>query len=176
VKRAEERYSIDNENRLVIKRETDTLVPCGSFVLDGSNGLSYLVKESPGWKKKYHIPSRVDLEGTWVLDADHNFVLKLSETKDQEERAGLIMKGDIISAEGNRIALELRSTDRRGSTHIQILKFSGNWQADEQNRLTFALKKEGPPDILIFTGAWEVNKNQQIAYSFEIYGRAYHFF
>ncbi len=161
------RYSIEEENRLVMRRGRDTLIPRGSFVLDGRNRLSYAVAEPEGWKRKYHVPSRIDLEGTWALDADHNFVLKLAETKARGERTGLVLKGDIISIEGNSFALEVRSRDIRGNSHIQILKFSGNWQSDECNRLTFALKKEGPPDILTFAGDWELNRNQQITYCFE---------
>jgi hypothetical protein len=167
VKSAETRYSIDNKNRLVIRRAGKALVPDGKFFLDGRNRLSYIAGESAAWKREYHVPSRIDLEGTWALDEDHNFVLRLAEIKSKGERTGLTLKGDIISVEGNRLALELKSKDRRGNTHIQILQFSGNWQADEQNRFTFALKRKARPDILVFTGSWEVNKNQQIVYSFE---------
>ncbi|MDD2702888.1 MAG: hypothetical protein PHC33_02615 [Candidatus Omnitrophica bacterium] len=167
MKSSETRYSIDGKNRLMILRAGEVLVPDGKFVLEGRNRLSYIVGESASWKREYHVPSRIDLEGNWALDADHNFVLRLAEIKSQGERTGLTLKGDIISVEGNRLALELKSKDRRGNTHIQILQFSGNWQADEQNRFTFALKRKARPDILVFTGSWEVNKNQQIVYRFE---------
>jgi len=65
------------------------------------------------------------------------------------------------------LVFEVKSTDREGQTHIQLLKLSGSWQADEFNRLSFLVKRKIQPDILTLGGIWQLNKNQQIIYTYE---------
>ncbi|MBU0504067.1 MAG: hypothetical protein KKG43_06750, partial [Candidatus Omnitrophica bacterium] len=67
----------------------------------------------------------------------------------------------------NSAAFEVKSVDKNGQSHFQILKLSGKWQADENNRLTFLVDKKETPDILTLEGAWEINQNQQITYTYE---------
>jgi hypothetical protein len=48
-----------------------------------------------------------------------------------------------------------------------LLKLSGKWQADKYNRLSFLIQRErGDPDVLTFTGSWEVNKKNELTYTY----------
>jgi hypothetical protein len=58
--------------------------------------------------------------------------------------------------------------DEQSHSHIQLLKLSGFWQADEFNRLVFLVKKDAlPGEPLTFNGIWQINQNQQIIYTYE---------
>ena len=49
-----------------------------------------------------------------------------------------------------------------------LVKLSGKWELDENNRITFSIKREFDKDNkLTFQGAWEVNDNFEVVYSFE---------
>ena len=48
------------------------------------------------------------------------------------------------------------------------MNIGGSWKADENNKLSFHVRKEGGKyDILTFAGMWEINKNHQIIYQYE---------
>ena len=161
------RYSTDENNRLVITQGKNRLMPDGRFVLDTGNRLTYYVDESPAWRKLHAVPAKFDFEGEWKLDLNHDFVLKLHKKGDYANNSTLVLQGAILAFEGNRIALEVKSSDKDGKTHFQILQFSGVWQADRSNRLSFVLQKKKEPDIIFFEGAWEINRNQLITYSYQ---------
>ncbi len=48
------------------------------------------------------------------------------------------------------------------------MRLSGSWQADEYNRLTFNVEREkGNADCLTFEGIGQVNKQNQVVYSYQ---------
>lgn len=110
---------------------------------------------------------RTVLEGKWELTPGNELTFNIIEDKNQDRSETLILKGKIIAVDGNSAAFEVKSVDRNGQSHFQILKLSGIWQADESNRLTFLVNKKGEPDTLVLEGAWQINQNQQITYTYE---------
>ncbi|MBU2035082.1 MAG: hypothetical protein KKA59_04830 [Candidatus Omnitrophica bacterium] len=110
---------------------------------------------------------RTVLEGNWELTPGNELMLNIIEDKNQDGSNTLILKGKIIAVDGNSAAFEVKSVDKNGQSHFQILKLSGIWQADEFNRLTFLVNKKGEPDTLVLEGAWQINNNQQITHTFE---------
>ncbi len=179
------KYSLNNKNQLLIKRsEQKASIPAsGTFSVDKDNQLIYWLNEPASWRKKYNLPSKVTFTGNWRLNSNYDLELNLDETKSQYKGDRLILKGEIISTDRDTLAFEiithkqglspseLNQSNLKGtvpeSTHIQLLKLSGSWQADEFNRITFMIKKKAAPDVITLKGAWQINKNQQIAYAYE---------
>lgn len=57
---------------------------------------------------------------------------------------------------------------KEGKVLTRILKLGGRWQADENNRLRFLVKKEERKvDVLTLQGIWELNRNHEITYRYE---------
>jgi len=45
------------------------------------------------------------------------------------------------------------------------MKLYGSWQADRHNRITFGIERErDDADSLVLSGAWQINKNNEIVY------------
>jgi len=155
------KYSLDNNNRLILKKNSKKNLLNGKFLTDNNNNLLYRINEPITFKKEYGLPKKLSFEGNYSLDSNHNLTLKLKNGDI------LTLKGDIIGAEGSKIVYEVTSHDKDGLVHIHLLKFSGLWKADEFNRINFLLKRSVQPDILAFDGAWELNKNQKLTYKYE---------
>lgn len=161
------RYTIDNYNRLIIRDKQKTLVTNGRFGMDKNNQLIYWLNESKHWHRLYALPPRISFQGNWQLNSNYDLELILNDTENQFKGDSLVLKGKIISIDRDTLAFELKSLDRYGQTHIQLLKLGGFWQADKYNRLSFLVKKRTLPDILTLEGIWQLNQNQQIIYNYE---------
>lgn len=161
------RFMVDSSNRLVVKRGKKRLVADGRFAVNKDNALSYWLNEPEGWRSRYSIAPKVSFVGKWRLDRNYDLELALDETKGQYKRDRLLLKGEIISADSDALVFQIDSLDKHGQSHIQILKLSGLWQADEFNRIVFRVAKKGSPDALLLSGIWQINQNQQIAYDYE---------
>jgi hypothetical protein len=157
---------VDTNNRLIIGKGKKKVAADGSFSTDKSNRLIYQLNEAGSWRKQYALPPRIVFKGVWNLDANHDLTLILDKNKNQFQGDILTVKGDIISADSDILAFEIKSYDRDGLLHIQILKLNITLFADESNRLCFMVKKLRP-DILTLAGSWQVNENQQIIYEYE---------
>lgn len=161
------RYAVDNTNLLIVKRNRENLLVNGKFSIDRNNQLIYWLNEPAPWRKTYNLPNKIVFAGNWRPNPNYDLELNLDETKDQFKGERLIIKGKIISADRDALVFEVKSYDKQGLLHIQLLNLSGSWQADEYNQITFAVKKKTAPDILTLEGIWQINKNQQIAYTYE---------
>ena len=171
------RYFIDNSNRLVIRgkrkgltpsnKQNQDLVTDGRFGTDKDNRLIYWLNKPGPWLKRYDSPSKISFEGKWRLSSNYDLELILNETKDQFLGEHFALKGEIISADKDALVFQMHSLDKYGQSHLQLLKLTGVWQANEYNEISFAVKKETTPDIFTFAGAWQLNKNQQIIYAYE---------
>jgi len=162
------KYWLNNKNRLFIKPAKGKRVPVeGGFSLDKGNKLIYLLNEPLVWRRLYNLPSKISFVGNWSLNLNHDLELKLDETKNQFKGDRLTLKGEIISTDSDTLVFEISSLDERGQSHVQLLKLSGSWQADEFNRIIFIVKKSASPDTLTLGGAWQLNKNQQIIYTYD---------
>jgi hypothetical protein len=161
------RYKVDQNNLLIIKRKWESLLANGRFSVDKNNQLTYWLNEPSPWRRKYNLPNKISFLGSWQLNQNYDLELVLEENKAQYVDDSLVIKGEIISVDQDALAFEIKSIDQEGLLHIQILKLSGFWQADEYNRLSFLVKKRTTPDILTLEGAWQINNNQQIIYTYE---------
>ena len=150
-----------------IPKKKKPLVVNGRFSVDKDNRLIYWLNEPLEWRRQYNFPRGIVFKGKWQLNSNYDLELILEEAKDQCKGDRLAIKGEIISTDSDTLVFEIKSIDRQGLSHIQLLKLSGIWQADEYNRLSFAVEKKASPDMLILKGIWQVNQNQQIIYVYE---------
>jgi len=165
------KYSVDNDNRLVSTDNTEVLSIDGTFSVDEGNRLIYWLNEPQPWRVKYQFPEKLIFTGNWLLDSNCDLQLKLIQDKSDWQEDILTLKGEIISCESDKLVFELKSMDKNGSTQLRILKLAGTWAADELNQIYFSVsKKEESPDILTLQGAWRLNQNQQIIYTYQKVG------
>jgi len=165
------RFEIDPHNRLVYEktgRKSNIpgfrTVVDGKFEIDKDNQIIYHVKKAQG----SDIPQQLKLKGKWALDKGHNLALTLDKWGDQIAGNKLTLKSELIDAKDNMLAFSLTTKDSKNNTHIYIVKLGGRWQADKYNRFTFNVQKEtGISDKITLTGAWEVNKQNEIIYTYE---------
>ncbi|MCM8796773.1 MAG: hypothetical protein NC923_02700 [Candidatus Omnitrophica bacterium] len=162
------RYSVDSDNRLVIKPygKEKPIKPKGAFGVDGCNRLFYRLQESPAWRRQYNLAPKIIFNGSWKLDSNYDLLLELEENKSQYAGDTLTIKGDIISIERDIFSFECKSYDENGLLHIQIIKLNVVLFSDAYNRICVEVKK-AKPDILTLQGAWQLNKEQQIIYTYE---------
>ncbi|MBI5874116.1 MAG: hypothetical protein HZB36_08300 [Candidatus Omnitrophica bacterium] len=158
------RYEIDPHNRLAVRgpgrfRE----VVDGEFGLQGANTLVYHVKRSDN----IDVPQQIKFSGDWSLDKDHNLVLTLDKWNNQCEGNKLVLKCDLLGAHDDELAFSIESRDTTGNRRLYVLCFAGAWQADEYNRLSFKLAEEkGALGKLTLQGKWEINKHNEITYTY----------
>ncbi len=161
-----DKYKVDASNRLVVKRRKKNLTSDGRFIIGKDNALNYWLNEPAGWRRENSLPLKIKFKGKWKMSRDHDLELALQQIKGQQEDS-LLLKGEVISADSDKLVFQIQSSDKSGQNHIHILKLSGAWKADEFNRLAFEVRKKGEPDVLAFKGIWRVNKNQEISYDYE---------
>jgi len=161
------RYIVDSSNRLVIKRRREELLADGRFAVDSNNQLMYWLNEPAAWRRLYDLPEKISFKGDWRLNPNYDLELNLNETNDQCKGDCLVIKGEIISTDQDVLVFEVKNLDRYGLLHVRLLKLSGFWQADDFNRIAFVVRKKTSPDIVTLEGVWQVNKNQQIIYTYE---------
>ncbi len=170
------RYEIDPHNRLVID-ETGEKADITRFrrVLDGKfktgpdNSLIYHVKSPIGTRgASPEIPHQIKLRGIWSLTDNHDLKLTLDKWGRETFGDELTFQGEILDADKNELAFAVTTKSKENTETTYILKLEGAWQADENNRLTFRVKKEKQRyDILTFTGAWDIGENYQIVYRYQ---------
>ena len=160
------RYTVDKSNQLVIKQRNKKLLPKGRFSIDEKNRLAYWLNEPDGWRREYGLPQKIIFKGSWQLNQNYDLELLLDKTREQFAQDTLTLKGNIISTDRDALVFEIKTYDQNELLHIRILKLSVIWLTDETNRLSLLVKKS-PPDIITLEGKWEINKTQQITYSYE---------
>ncbi len=160
------RYSVDKDNRLIIRKGKKNLAASGAFSIDKSNRLIYRLNKSQAWRRQYALPPRIVFKGTWNLDSNYDLTFTLDRNKSQIQGDALTIQGNIISTDRDILVFEIKTYDNDSLLHIQILKLNIILFADENNRLCFTVKKLRP-DILPLEGDWQINQNQQIIYEYE---------
>ena len=160
-------FSVNPQNQLTLKTPNQKpKILKGKFSVGGDNALIYQITDSNKWYRKYNIPDRVEFQGKWQLDKNHNLVLNIKK-KEGIKEGSLVLKGDIINQEGDYFVFKIKSKISSGITRFSYLKLKGQWRADKFNRITFEVTKKAEPDTLIFKGIWDVNKYQKITYVHE---------
>lgn len=167
------RYEIDPYNRLVLDNSGDrsNALPKFRKVLDGrfrigeGNELSYLVKAPLSGTED--IPNQLQLKGRFSLTDDHDLCLTLDKQYREMFGDRLVLEGEIADVDANSLLFAV-TTKTESGTFTYALNIEGVWKADENNRLSFYIKKEkGRYDILTFNGVWEIDKNYRIIYCYE---------
>lgn len=158
---------MDSFNRLVMLDQSGPVPIDGAFSIEENNDLVYNVRESRQFRSKFKLNKELRFKGAWRLTKDHNLELGALENKSSPCQGTLNLKSKIISADADSLAFEVSSIDKKGSSHLRLLKLLGTWRCDEKNRIIFTLKKEAQPNKLIFGTSWELDNNQQISYSYQ---------
>ena len=162
-------YEIDPFNRLIVGKPPGRgsmvkkfrKVVHGRFGTDENNELFYEVNKSSG----IDIPQKIKFSGKYSLDKDRNLVITLNKWNNQCEGNRLTLKTKIIDANNNEIALSVNSKVSENKSLTYIMKLYGSWQADKHNRLTFGVERgRDAIDDLVLSGAWELNRNNEIIY------------
>ena len=166
------RYELDPYNRLVLYKGGESNLPefrrvlDGRFTIDENNNLSYHIKAPLREAEK--IPHQIKLKGEWGLTDDHN--LRLALDKQGRETFGdeLTLQGEILDVKANSLLFAVTTRKAAGARSTYVLNLAGSWKADENNRLSFRVKKEKSAcDILTFSAAWEVDNNHAVVYRYE---------
>ncbi|MDP2921411.1 MAG: hypothetical protein Q8O12_03475 [Candidatus Omnitrophota bacterium] len=164
-------YEVDPFNRLIVAgppgkerrsrvRKFRRLVS-GRFKIDTGNELFYEVNKS----SDADIPQKIKFSGKYSLDKNHNLVFTLNKWNNQCEGNRLTLKTRIMDAKSNEITLLVNSKADKNKGLTYIMKLYGVWQADKRNRLMFGVERDpGRADNLTLSGAWEINKNNEIVY------------
>ena len=168
-KKEEIRYAVDPFNRLVAKKSRKkTQIPGFRHILDGefktgkNNTFLYRLK-SPAHQP---LPQQLKLKGNWSLDKKHALVFTLDkESYTQADK--LTLQGEIIRAESDKLSFSVTTRDKQGRAHFYLINLNGRWQADKNNCLSFLVSRKGlPEDELTFSGSWQVNKRNEIIYTY----------
>jgi len=167
------RYEIDPHNRLVINGSGGKgslprfrRVIDGRFKTDENNDLTYLIRTP--LPEDARMPYQVKLRGEWSLTDDYNLRLTLDKSGRETFGDQITLQGNIFDANENSLLFAVATKTKEGTRSTYIINLSGSWKADENNRLSFHIRKEkGAYDILTLNGVWEINKNHQIIYQYE---------
>lgn len=161
-------YEIDPHNRLVAKRSGKLsgiarFRTCfdGTFKADGKNSLIFNTKVSDK-----NSAQQMKFKGIWSLDNDHNLVFTLNKWGQQIAGNKLTFAGEIVDLTGNEFVFSLETKQGESDYEIYFLRLGGRLALDNQNKLTFAVERGKDPDIIKFSGSWQV-KNNQLVYEYE---------
>ena len=164
-------YEIDPFNHLVIKKRKEhrskvkkfRQVLSGRFKIDAANNLYYEVLKSSG----ADIPQKIKFDGSFSLDKAQNLVFTLTKWNNQYAGNRLRIKAGLVGVSGNGVGFLINSRLSEKEELLYTIGLRGSWQADKNNRLTFGVEKErGGKDILTFSGAWSINKSNEIEYKY----------
>ena len=165
------RYELDPYNRLVINMSGEKSILTkfrkvldGRFKIDEDNNLSYHIK-SP---LSEEIPNQLKLKGEWSLTDGHD--LRLTLDKEARDTFGdqLTLQGEILDVNEDSLLFAITTKTDEGEQSTYVLNLAGSWKADQNNRLSFYIRKEdGRYNILTFNAAWDINKDHQIIYQYE---------
>ncbi|MDD5595111.1 MAG: hypothetical protein PHY94_02580 [Candidatus Omnitrophica bacterium] len=163
------KYEFDPQNRLSVANSSlrgMRKVLDGQFKISGRNSLTYHIK-SP-IPDEIKLPHQIKLKGTWSLNKNHQLCFTLDKSSRQTFGEQLTFQGEIIDVRRNSLLFSVMTRRKEDLLSTYILELAGCWQADEHNRLTFRVDKEnGIYDSLVFEGAWQINNNYQITYSYQ---------
>jgi len=161
------RFTVSEDNRLVIKAAGGATALEGSFTIAEDNSLVYIFDEPVQWSREEGFKDKVSFKGKWSLNSNYDLQLRLKDTTSENEEEVLTLRGEIISAQADKITFGIKSHNKNNQAQFRILTLGGVWGVDECNRIIFNVTQKGPPDTLTLQGAWQLNKNQEIIYTYE---------
>jgi hypothetical protein len=98
---------------------------------------------------------------SWRLNSHHRLVTY------SESGSIQTLSSELIAADDSSLSFEISSRDTGGNDHLRVLKLTGNWQVDKQNRLTFLVNDNREDGCLVFRNGWQVGRDRQIVYTYE---------
>jgi len=162
------RFSIDPRNRLRITDGRNCIVPAGSFSIGAGQSLVYTLRESPSWRRTNGgVPAKLSFDGAWRLTPDYNLELIRSRTGGPVRKERLVLKCSSLVNKFDSLVFTLVGSQGPQRDSLDLITLKGKWQADEYNRLVFYASGKPDPSTIVLSGAWELNRNQQLVYSFE---------
>lgn len=113
------------------------------------------------------LPTKKEMRlGRWSLTPNHDLKLTLRRAKSEPFRENIILQGNIISVSSSELVFAAHGTREDERTETGLVRLEGVWRADDQNRLTFQVKKQDPEAPLTFQGAWEIGKHHELLYRY----------
>ena len=119
-------------------------------------------------RERFVFPSRQEMRlGQWSLTPNHELKLLLRREKNQPFRESVTVQGKMISVDAGELVFAAHGMTEEGRTETRLVKLEGVWRADDENRLTFQVKKQEPEAPLTFQGAWEIGKHHELLYRYQ---------
>ena len=104
----------------------------------------------------------------WRLNSNHDLELVVTDSTDLSGGEVLSMKADLVGIAPDELTCIVTSKKERDVEVASIVKLKGKWQADDNNRLSFAVSKEdGTQDVLVLDGVWDIGEDNQILYRYK---------
>ncbi|MDD3297048.1 MAG: hypothetical protein PHU64_06815 [Candidatus Omnitrophica bacterium] len=159
------KYSL-RDNLLIINNNATELEFPGIWSIDLNNCPVYTFLGPEYGRLKQDLPEKITFKGQWSLDTNHNLTFNLNHTKAQAP-GKLYLKTELVSFESNSLTFSLGAKEGVGSYKVRLLQLKGKWQADEDNRICFLVKRTGlKQETLTFESSWKV-KNNTLSYSYK---------
>jgi hypothetical protein len=119
-------------------------------------------------KNQLVINKNVTVDGTWSLTTDHELCLTLDATQDTQFGDKIILSGRFNDVSPNILSFEASHHENHSKITSDIIALQGVWEADDNNKLIFKVKKEsGRHDVLTFTNTWIMDDKNRIIYEYE---------
>ncbi len=119
-------------------------------------------------KNQLVVNKNVVLDGTWSLTKDHELCLTFDGTQDTDFGDKVILEGTIKGVAANELSFEVTNRTDPDKIKTETVALSGVWEADENNKLIFKVKREsGRHDVLTFNNTWVIDDKNRIIYNYE---------
>ncbi len=152
--------SLDDKNRLVLSKSAAERLSRGPLKLFSS-------ARTAQYTDGTELPERMALDGTWKLNEKHDLEFGIHASSVWFPGMTLTFKTGLISAKANELVFSARISDGEGGVMGSALAFSGKWQADKNNRITFRITRyTGKSNRLVFQGAWQVGRRNELFYTY----------
>ena len=146
--------SIDSKNRVIITETFKDASKVGRNVRSVSSGGVKTLR-------------KIAVDGTWSMTEGHDLKIKVSGLKSSYAGKTIVLQGEIKKVTGTRLIFGIRESDTVTGLRTRSIELNGRWQADKNNRITFAVKKSnGRSDVLRFQGAWSVGERNELIYRY----------
>lgn len=154
---------IADDSTIYIKRTgiDESFMPIkGHFFVSKANELFYKINMTSTWRKEYELGTYIKCEGVWKLDNDNKLSFLIKKAQNWQNSSKISFKSTIIDNKSNALVLSAKIADNQFST----ITLRGRWSLDSKNRLSFYLLGAADNKKLIFSGKWDINKDNSLVY------------
>jgi hypothetical protein len=162
------RFSLDGNNRLIVKRAGKIALVPGNFSVDSRNDLIFHINRPVSrWKREFGLGKRLVFTGSWKVNGNHDLELKVARTEPLGEAGSLVLRGRLIDTGDDALVFEVDSYDQDGLLHARIIKITGEWSLGDKRNLTFMVKRTLNPERIILEGGLGLDNRRQLVYTYE---------